>query len=632
MIKNGVLITVLLVTVRLVSANITDTIIALDPVVAKGVKFENVSVGAKLVPIDSFQLTLNQMNSVAELLLRQSLVSVTTYGPGGQAGVKIRGGSADHTTIVWNGLNLKPPMSGEVNYSAVNSGVFDQIEIQPGGSSTMYGSGAATGVVFLSNKLNMKRKGLSAGVSAEAGSFGSYGLSGDIGYVDEKFGTRLFVGGQVAENNYSYKVGKETKTQEHAAYQNLSLLQQNVFKFSPSTLLETDLWLTSLFKEIPSMKSTSGIGKTEQTDENFNFALNLSHYLPRGYLKYRSGVIRYNNEFLGYDSAYYTAVNKSNSIINEIESKFNLNQTNQLFFGINHTYDKAFSDSYIEDAIRNQLDFFGRYSGIFFHERLKINIEGREAITDGQPLPFVYSGGINVKVVESLNWKVSASKLYSLPDLNDLYWGQTAFAKGNPDLEPEYGWNIETGLLQLSKVGIVGLRHEVTVYRNYLDQAIVWLPDGQGIWTPRNVDGTLTTGLEFAGQTGINYSISDLIFSYDYVYTNAKVLDGDKPLDELEQKRYVPKHKAGFNVQYSIFGFSIATYSQFVSERLIDDVSLPLDPYVLVDFYFSYQLKTKKTNTLFYIKLKNTLDTDYEVMNDYAQPGRSVHVGTNIKF
>jgi iron complex outermembrane receptor protein len=632
MFRTGFLVVVLVFVLQHVHADISDTIIALEPVVAKGVKFEHVSAGAKLVPIDSFQLTMNQMSSVAELFMKQSLVSVTSYGPGGQAGIKIRGGSADHTTIVWNGINLKPPMSGEINYSAINSGVFDQIEIQPGGSSTMYGSGAATGVVFLSNKLDMNRKGILAGINVEAGSFGSCGLSGDIGFVSEKIGTRLFISGQMVENNFTYKVGNEIKTLEHGAYQNISLLQQNVIRISPSTKLETDIWFTNLFKEIPSMKSASGIGKTEQEDQNFNFALNLSQYLPLGYFKYRSGVILYNNEFLGYSSDYYTAVNRSNSFIHELETKININSENKVFLGVNYTLDKAFSDSYTKDATRNQLDFFGRYSGRFFSDNLSVNVEGREAITDGQALPFVYSGGLNLHIIESLNWKVSASKLYSLPDLNDLYWGRTGFASGNPDLKPENGWNIETGFIHNFKADKVNLSHEATVYRNYLNQAIVWLPDETGIWSPLNVDGTLTTGLEFAGRTGIKFSISEFVLSYDYVFTNAKVLDGNKLLNELQQKRYVPKHKAGFNAQYTVNEFAIATFAQFVGERLIDDVSLPLDPYVLVDFYFSYNFKIRKTSIFFYLKLKNILDTDYEVMKDYAQPGRSINVGTNFKF
>lgn len=630
--KKGVFIPVLVLIVKLASANITDTIIALEPVVAKGIKFDNVSVGAKLIPIDTFQLSVNQMNSIAELFAQQSLVSITSYGPGGQAGIKIRGGSADHTTIVWNGLNLKPPMSGEINYSAINSGVFDQIEIQPGGSSTMYGSGAATGVVFLSNKLNMNRKGFKASLSTEAGSYGSYGLNGDVSIVGEKFGTRLFIGGQTAENNYQFKDGKKTKTQAHAAYDSYSLVQQNCMKFSPSTKLETDIWYSKLYKEVPSLKSTSGEGKTEQEDQNLNIALNVSHYKSNWYIKYRGGFIWYYNWFLGFDDDYYTAINESRTFINEVETKYSLHRAHKLYFGVNHTYDIAYSDSYTGDAQRNQLDFFGRYAVNVFGEKLKFNIEGRQAITDSKLQPFVYSAGMNLAITKGLNWKISGAKLYSLPDLNDLYWGRTAYASGDSTLEPEFGWNIETGISQSNTIGRILLSHEVTFYRNHLSQAIVWLPDTNNIWIPRNLEGTLTTGIEFAGQASMNFQNSRLSINYDYTYTDARVLDSTKANDELVQKRYVPKHKTGLKINYSLNGFSIAAYSQFVGERYIDDVSFPLDPYVLVDLFFNYRFNLRKTEFQIYTKIKNVLNADYEVMAGYAQPGRALYIGTNIKF
>ena len=630
--RNGVLISVLLVTVKLVSASITDTIIALDPVVTKGVKFENISVGAKLVPIDSFQIAMNQMQSVAELFAQQSLVTVTSYGPGGQAGVKIRGGNADHTTIIWNGLNLKPPMSGELNYSNVVTGAFDQIEIQPGGSSTMYGSGAATGVVFLSNSINLNDKGTKFKAGIEGGSYNSYGLNGDIAHASDNFGTRLFIGHQHSDNNFGYTYGEDQKIQQHAAATSNSINQQNIFKLSKATRLETDIWFTELHKDFPAKKSDTKEGLTEQDDKNFNLAINLSHYLTNGYIKYRGGVIWYYNDFLGYDSTYYNAVNRSNSYINEIETKYNISSNHSLFLGVNHTFDKAYSDSYISDASRNQLDFFGRYAMKFLQTRLLINLEGRQAITDGDAQPFIYSGGAEYRLVSSFSLKAAASKLYSLPDLNDLYWGRTVFAVGNPNLLPESGWSAEAGITEQHQFWKMQVAHELTIYQNLLNQAIVWLPNENNLWTPINVEGTKTSGLEFTGNLLLNAGKSTISLQYDYAYTDARIQDSTKSKEELVQKPYIPKHKAGINIKYQYSSYSVALFTQYVSERYYDNVSRPLKPYLLLDLYVNYSFKIKNTDLLTYFKCKNVLDTDYEIMNDYAQPGRSYYIGTNIKF
>jgi vitamin B12 transporter len=633
MFKCGVFLVFISLLAQAVKADITDTIFAIEQVVAKGVKFDGYSHGAKLLPIDSFQIAINQMNSVAELFAQQSLVNVTSYGPGGQAGVKIRGGGSDHTTIVWNGLNLKPPMSGEINYSAINTVLFDEIIIQPGGSSTMYGSGAATGVVFLTNKLNLNNKGFGAGANTEVGSFESYGLNAEGSYTGKKIGTRLYVGYQQAENNFKYKYGNKTKVLEHAAYTNLSVSQQNSFKLGRSSKLETDFWYTKLFKEIPSLISDTKTGKTEQDDENLNFALNFSHYGNNWFAKYRGGVIVYNNSFLGYqDSAFYTAVNKSQSYINEIEVKYSFNKSHKIFLGVNYTIDQAQSDSYTKKAIRNQLDFFGRYSGSFFADKLKLNAEGRQAITDGIPIPFVYSAGVNFELLKGLFIKSSGAKLYSLADLNDLYWTETAWASGNSDLEPEYGCSLESGIEHFYSNSKLSFRHELTIYNSKLNNAIVWLPDTSQKWRPNNLEATLTQGIEFTGKTQLFFTHSSLTFGYDYALTDAKLSDSTLAEDELVQRRYIPKHKAGAKIRYQLKGFSAATYVQFVGERYIDNVSLPLDSYFLLDFYMNYQLPLGKSSLTIYTKFKNLLDTNYQVMAGYAQPGRSVYLGINYKF
>ena len=419
MIKSGVFIVFITVMAQSAFADIADTVIAIKEVVTKGVKFDGYSVGAKLVPIDSFQLSLNQMNSVAELFAQQSLVNVTSYGPGGHAGVKIRGGGADHTTIIWNGLNLKPPMSGEINYSAINAGVFDEIKIQPGGSSTMYGTGAATGVVFLANKLDIKNKGLFSDINVEAGSFDTYGVNAKGGYNAKNFGTRLSLGYQTSSNKYEFintdKFGDPKETQEHAGYNTISLVQQNVFWFSPQSKIETDLWYSNHFKQIPSLTTDSEQGRTEQTDDNIHFALNYSYYGNNWYVKYRGGFLTYKNTFLGYkdeDSTYYSAINHSWSYINEVETKYRITNKHNLFVGVNSTIDKAHSSSYNDDAIRNQSAIFGRYIASLLRSKLQFNVEGRQAITDGKPIPFVYSAGINLEFINGLHLKALGAKLY----------------------------------------------------------------------------------------------------------------------------------------------------------------------------------------------------------------------------
>jgi len=70
----------------------------------------------------------------------------------------IRGASAGHTVVVWNGLALQSPMLGLLDLSMLPSGLVDEVSIQYGGQSTLWGSGAIGGVIHLNNQAKFGKK------------------------------------------------------------------------------------------------------------------------------------------------------------------------------------------------------------------------------------------------------------------------------------------------------------------------------------------------------------------------------------------------------------------------------------------------------------------------------------------
>lgn len=635
--RGGLIIVAILQSGLLAYADIGDTVIALEKVVAKGIRFDNYSAGSKIVHVDTLQLALNRMSSVAELLSQQSLVSIPAYGPGGLATLRMRGGSADHTTMVWNGLNIKPPMSGELNLSGLNSGIIDNISIQPGGSSTMYGTGAATGVVYLSNSLNHNTEGLGGQFGMEYGSAQTRGIRASGKYSSTKFASRFGISYQDSENNFNFintdRYGDPKEKLEHAAYNSLSLVQQNSYRISPLFKVETDIWYSNHFKQIPSITTSITPGTNEQRDENLYFVMNLSKYGPNWFMKYRGGVLYYSIDFLGYYlGKYNSSFNQSWSYINELETKYRFNNSHQLFLGINSTIDHARVTDYSEYPWRNRLDVFGRYSSLLFKKYLRLNIEARQATVDYRFIPLIYSGGFDLMIIKPLSIKFSAAKLYSIPDLNDLYWANTGMAAGNPNLEPEYGWNTEGGILTNQQINNLLLKHELTYYQNELWDEIIWVEDSTGVWSPNNYDKSKTKGIEFIGSLSLIKQTSSFKLSYDYVYTDAKVLKAFAENSKYVSKRYVPKHKAGVRACYSLTGFSSSAYLQYVSERPIDLAGNPLEHYVLVDLEFNYLFKIKKASLSIYLKIKNILNTNYKLQSGYAQPLRGFYGGINIKL
>ena len=68
----------------------------------------------------SNQWTTTTINTLAQqslpnLLASQTGTYIKNYGPGGLATSSIRGGSASHTILLWNGMPIQSPMLGQLD-------------------------------------------------------------------------------------------------------------------------------------------------------------------------------------------------------------------------------------------------------------------------------------------------------------------------------------------------------------------------------------------------------------------------------------------------------------------------------------------------------------------------------------
>ncbi len=619
-------------------ANLTDSTIVLEEVVAKGVKFDGFSIGAKVYSFDSIIIQNYSSNSLADLLLQHSQVSLTTYGPGGVANVSMRGGTSDHTTIIWNGFNLRPPMSGNINFSAMPVGFINQVYIQSGGSSTMYGSGASTGIIFLCDELKNSTNYLNGSVALEEGSFRSHNGMAKLSFCTGHFASSIKVGYQSSDNNFSFqnteKTGTPTDTLKHAGYVSKMVSQQNSLMIGKRSKIESDIWYVNHYKDIPSLMSDYEQGKANQTDDNLRVGINYSTISSNWYIKYRTGLF--------YDKVRYLqnstlnpveSVNQSYSFINEVEGKYSFSNKHKLFLGINNTFEKAVTDQYISDTSRNRFSVFGRYLVSLFSGRFDLSTEARQEIIGDEAVPFVVSFGACAPINKYLILKSSVAKHYSIPDMNDIYWKEDAFACGNKDLKPEYGWNAEIGALSKIKNNNIEFNNEITCFQSSIHDLIVWLPAEDGKWKPNNLNFSISSGIEFTGHITKKIHQTSLSFYYIYSYTNSQVFENaDNMNNNSENPRiYVPKHKASVSANIGYKNIHVIYSQNYVGKRYYD-YEHTLDSYSLAETSINYFMKTKKMNFYPYLKIRNLFNVSYQVMNAYAQPPRAYYLGLNISF
>lgn len=96
-------------------------------------------------------------------------------------------------------------------------------------------------------------------------------------------------------------------------------------------------------------------------------------------------------------------------------------------------------------------------------------------------------GGLIRLDLEMLQLVASGGLTYAPPTLNDLYWP----GSGNPDLEPETGWQADlSAILELG-----GQRFEAAGFYRVTSELIAWTPDADGWWRPANINEQRVVGV-----------------------------------------------------------------------------------------------------------------------------------------
>ncbi|MCC6370193.1 MAG: Plug domain-containing protein, partial [Bacteroidia bacterium] len=125
--------------------------VPLDLVEIKVIKYNFSQLGKRVESIDSLSKEQFRFNSLADVLNFNSQVYIKSYGPGALASTALRGGNAAQTAVLWNGFNLQNAMLGQTDLSLLPSVLFENVEIEYGGSSSLWGSGAVGGSIRLNN-------------------------------------------------------------------------------------------------------------------------------------------------------------------------------------------------------------------------------------------------------------------------------------------------------------------------------------------------------------------------------------------------------------------------------------------------------------------------------------------------
>jgi len=617
------------------SQTMLDTI-ELEAVAIFETRTEYYTTGTNLNIISSNVLKSNSMTSLSEILTSQTSLTINSYGANGLSGISVRGGLSAHTAVLWNGINIQSPANGGVNFSIIPTFFIDALTIQHGGSGTLFGSGAASGIVHLNNSPELN-KGFQVTAETGIGCYEKWRAAAKLGFSNKKtaFNLRLFH--SAAENNFEFintaKAGDPIEKQKNAAYSQQGISMNYYHETFKKAKYGVCVWILNNSNQIQTEMTQSGENFTSQDDFStralFNWNKSVGYSTWNIKSAFFSDSYNYKSPLVESNNGNGTAISQ----IFEIENKTWIKNRILIHSGWNTTFENCSGNGYTatQQRFRNSLFVSGKFYELPASSSVVVSF--REEASSLQLHPIVYSIGIEMFTKSAIELKAQFSKNYRIPTFNDLFWKETAYAKGNTALKPENVYNTEIGATHHFNNNFVDITSSLTAYYSLANDLIVWTQAEDSKWLPLNKKQVKTNGLEV--NTTIKTSIGSLTTTLrgSYTLTNSKLTESEVENDGMlgMPLRYIPKHKAttGFEIVYRKFNFSLQ--HSFTGKRYYDYIHY-IDNYNLTNLSISYEIKIQKKTLNFSANVKNLFNTEYQVMAWYAMPLRNYYFQISINY
>lgn len=609
----------------------TDSIIHLQDIIITAKRQHDFSAGTKTQIIDSLTMNRYHTYSLSTLLENESPLFIKSYGAGGLATSSFRGGSANHTAILWNGFNLNSPMNGQLDLSLIPNGFVNSVSIQHGGTSALWGSGAVGGIIHLNNDA-LFNKGITASVETSMGSFANYQENMQVEVSKTKWISSLKIFNNTAKNNFPYfntQIIHSPKLRlSNAELRQHGFLAENYFRMNDRQKINIRFWYQNTDRNIPPIMLQT-INKSTQKDESYRLTSEWQRVGEKAI--YMARMALFDENLIYSDYAYnYQSVSHSQTMISEIESKIKLSKNHLLDVGLNYTFAQALSDAYPNKPKQNREAVFASYRVISANEKLQSVLSVREERMGNSFIPFTYSLGSDYEIFKWCMAKANVSRVYRIPAFNDLYW----VPGGNINLLPESGYCQELGVKHNSINSKINLSFEATVFNRNMDNWILWLP-GSAYWSPQNIMKVWSRGMETHAEVGFRagqLKLKIAVFTNYVVSTNEKSkMENDASIGK--QLIYVPMYSGHGKISVEYKDFILSYLQNYTGYRYTStDNEEYLKPYFISNIYAAYKVTFNKYSMNIFAQANNIFNAQYQVLLNRAMPLINYQVGISMRF
>ena len=587
--------------------------------------------------ISSEKISDNNYQTMSELFRNIGGVDVqTAHDNGRNANFSIRGSSDykpggynNRVLVLLDGFQISMPYSGSIDWNAMPLDFLDRVEVVKGPVSSLYGQNSMGGIINLVTK-NYSDEFYN--IKATVGSYDSKDLNltmsnvtDNISYtalLQHKKGNGHRFNAQYEQNNFYTKIFNKKQDLSVSLIANKSINGQPGFfvedrpSLTSYRISNRDSVYLQLFKK-----------QTLDANNNIVYSLSMNHF--------------YTNYF-----------DREDTPVEEIQEQTFYNDTS---LNLRAEYQKLIStklyiifgsDIILEQSdisiYRNIYDKLKQVTGGFFvqnriqlSERLLLGLGLRfdyRNVDRGDEFSYKSFSDVSPKINLTFKrdtfstWNFALSKGFRSPSLSELFLQYESDyglnTQGNPNLEPEQLYGLDISFDRTNKTY---LTYSVsTFYYNYKDMIdfVYGLPV-----IALNRSDISSNGLE----TNISYKINRNL-DLDLGYTYLRVDD----INNVDPILYRPTHKFISSIKHKSKNISNIISMRYQSKQdyqdfLSDDreyegseIKFPieqLDSLFLFNYIGTYEFNNNDKVSL---KISNLFDKQYELIQDFPMPGRTM--------
>ncbi|MEW6773345.1 MAG: TonB-dependent receptor [Bacteroidota bacterium] len=612
---------------HLFSQNLKDTIhlqsVDIYPAINE-MKSQTFDAGKNIQHTDSTLLQIFSLNSLSDILNYQTSIFIKNYAPGSIGTASIRGGNAQQTTVLWNGVNINHPMLGQTDCSQITSNLFDNISIEYGGASSLWGNGALSGSIRLNNSFSNENKMIA---KYRYGSFNTHQYLFKNFYNRKKIKHYLNLNFQQSQNNFS--IGDSIRLQ-NAQYKMLDALFGFSYQFNQHHHLELHSWSHIANNQIPNNYFYNKYSALQNTK---NFRNALDYIFQKN--QWKAGIkLTYLFDDLNYkDSiARINSFSKVHSFQTEENVYKNIFQDFQIFIGHQFIYNYAITNNYLNNEYISRHSVFAgiRQTSKKFKYNAIIRKEWANIQTS---IPLTGNIGAEYILHPLITLKSQLSTSYRLPTLNDLFWK----GSGDVSLKPENGYSVEGGVLWKIPLHSLHLQlhSEMTAFHRITNNWIIWLPGGSGQPVPKNIARVWSRGTETNNyllyqihKTKIKLSVSSA-----YVLSTIEKSSISNDASIGRQLIYTPRYNINGYFYFSYKNIFLLFTHQYVGYRFISSDNLQwLEPYHINNISAGFNINFKDIALQLFGGINNLFNTSYMIIPQRPMPLRNYFIQINITF